>query len=223
MRCAEAVELLDERQEGRLAPERLAELEEHLRGCEACAAEERALAELRARAAALPRSVEPPRDLWPGVAARIRAPRDLPATSRVRWWGHPALAAAATLALCLGVLLGRAGRPGAVPVAMDSPPAPVVVPAALADGTPDLVEAERTYARATAELLAALAARSGELPPGEAERLEDNLRTVDGALTEIRSALSRDPGNVRLARLLNATHRRRLDALQRVVRLVSRT
>jgi len=40
----------------------------------------------------LPKSIEPPRDLWPGIAARLR---------RSRRWYWVALAAAAVLALVL--------------------------------------------------------------------------------------------------------------------------
>ena len=58
--------------------------------------------ELLDAAAKLPKSIEPPRDLWPGIEARISAKRE---RRRVRWLLVP-LAAAALLA---AVLLGRRG------------------------------------------------------------------------------------------------------------------
>ena len=42
---------------------------------------------------------------------------------------------------------------------------------------------------------------------------------IDRALVEVRQALVKDPGNPELNRMLVATHRKKVDVLQRVVRL----
>lgn len=70
------------------------EAERHLAVCDACRAEVAQLRALLAGARALPRSIEPSRDLWPGIAPRLGR-RGLP-----RW-----LAVAAVLVLAAGGVL----------------------------------------------------------------------------------------------------------------------
>src|SRR5262249_59462468 len=94
---------------------------------------------------------------------------------------------------------------GTVPVAVTAPPA--------------LLEAEREYARATATLMAALDQQKDTLSPETRATLDANLRTIDVALAEVRAALQKDPANAQLTHLLTSTHQKKVDALQRVVRL----
>jgi hypothetical protein len=87
--------------------------------------------ELRARLRELPAELEPPRDLWPGVAARIA-----PAAGRP-WWRRegtgavlPWLALAATLAAVVGTgWLLRGPAPGAPLASRSTAPTPPVAEA----------------------------------------------------------------------------------------------
>ena len=56
-----------------LRPDAAADVEDHLRSCPPCRREVEEIRELLRRAGELPRGFEPPRDLWPGVEARVRA------------------------------------------------------------------------------------------------------------------------------------------------------
>src|SRR5512133_1661258 len=73
MKCVDVEKLLDDLVDGSLSESRAAEVENHIASCQACRAAERSLKALLAEAAALEPSIEPPRDLWLGIARRIEA------------------------------------------------------------------------------------------------------------------------------------------------------
>ena len=142
---------------------------------------------LRFRLRQLPRELEPRRDLWPGIAARLPARR--PAARR---W--PALLA---LAACLSLAVGLAAwlRP----------------PAAPAPG----LEAELVQREAealTREYEAALAEMAGVPVP---EPLAPALATLDESAGQIREALAEQPDSIRLLDQLKRTYSRRLALTQR--------
>jgi anti-sigma factor RsiW len=220
MTCHELDERLDDWLDGALAAPHAQELEAHLASCEACRERVRQMRQLLAHAAALPRSLQPDRDLWPGVRDQVER--------RSAWvgfwtsWQPVALAAAATLALAAGVYLWQGPAPSPVrTVAMPSPSAaPLLQPVAGASGfDPVLAEAARNYERAAGELLEALQQRRTALQPEDLARVEANLEVIDRALAEVREALVRDPGSPELNRMLVATHKKKVDVLRRVVRL----
>jgi anti-sigma factor RsiW len=212
------VDLLGDHLDGLLPPAAAREAAEHLAGCDACAARLRALRELLARAAAAPASIEPPRDLWPLVRARIapasRGAAPPPRAGR-RWWGGGAsLAAAAAALLALGV--GSAGlrdRAGAANVA-----APRTAPPPIADHA--RLDAE--YATAAAQLAAAVESGRGALAPATAAAVEQSLGAIDGAIDEARAALARDPHNPALVEMLSASYGQKLALLKRAADLPSR-
>lgn len=227
MTCTELDHLLDDYVDGLLDEEHFQQAELHLAGCDACRHHERRLRALLACAAALPREIEPARDLWPGIERRLqpRGARRLgwrsPFSGRVDAaqtpaprWLMPALAAAAAL-LALATLLPRAGR---APDAPGATAREVTLRGGTAGGL-DVAQAEAEYARATAELMEALQARRAALPPATAAGVDENLRTIDKALADIRVALAQDPNNTRLAGLLSSTHRSKVELLQRLVKL----
>ena len=102
MICSEWEARLNEFVDGTLSGQARALVETHLAGCAGCRAGVAELRALLAGAAALPRSIEPVRDLWASIDRRIvqRATRNVQ-----RLWWRAALAAAA--ALVIGFALYR--------------------------------------------------------------------------------------------------------------------
>jgi anti-sigma factor RsiW len=208
MTCREIDERLDDYVDGTLSEGEFQELELHLAACADCRAAEEGLRRLLATAAALPREKAPGRDLWPEVAERLGS----------RAWGgrRIGLAAAAALIVSTATFLMLRTRPAPVP-------GPTAIPVAASAGSFTLAAAEQDYARAAAALLAALEEQKASLPPQTIAELEKNMEVIDHALGEVREALSHDPDNARLTWLLASTHRKKVDILQRVVKLTTTT
>ncbi len=204
MTCGEVDARFDAYVDGTLGVRERAAVDAHLAGCAACRA---ALAELRglvANAHALPQRIEPPRELWTGIAARIT---ERPPARGTVWWRERAFwagvsAAAATLVLVLGVhrLTGPARPSGPV------------------EGW-GVVEAD--YQRATAELARTLAAERHRLRPETVALVERNLALIDAALGEARAALAEDPGNADLQRLVATAARQKVELLQWAARVAT--
>jgi len=219
MTCPEVATKLDEYVDGELSESEFQEMELHLAGCQACRGEERQLRALLAQAAALPKEMAPARDLWPELSARLQGAEGarLVARSRPARLVRPAtLAAAAAVLIAVSAALWNrdhlgtpapfAGSPSVQPVAMGTVPV-------------ELLDTEREYARASTDLMAAIDRQKGTLAPETRALLDANLKTIDDALAQIRAALRKDPGNGQLTHLLTSTHQKKVDALQRVVRL----
>jgi anti-sigma factor RsiW len=225
MNCREVRALLDDLVDGTLQPEKRRAVEEHLKGCVECRTSESGLRTLLARVGALPRSIVPVRDPWPGIIARIRdgevIEADFAGRSR-RWYPLGAAAAAAAVlivadSLVTAFLVGRE-RAARVAQATEAPTAAAgVTPASL-----DLAQAQAAFDGARTQLLAALEARKGSLSPQTLAVVEENLKIIDGAVGEMQAALARDPGNRELPALLVTAYRQEIDLLQRVIQLPSR-
>jgi predicted anti-sigma-YlaC factor YlaD len=218
MTCETVVERLDEYVDGDLDEAAFQEIELHLGGCAECRGQERRLRALIAEAAALPREILPARDLWPEVAARLRGAEGarLVARPAARLFSPMAMAAAASVVIALSAGLWVRGRVSPPAVAV---PTGALQPASSVNPAADLLDTEREYARATADLMAAIESQKDALTPETRAVLDANLATIDEALAQVRAALRKDPGNGSLTHLLTSTHQKKLDALQRVVRL----
>jgi hypothetical protein len=217
MTCHEVDDRLDGWVDGELDPRAAAEVRAHLESCADCQARERRLRQLLAHAASLPRSVAPPRDLWPDVARRI---------GRERTWAWAAgwqpwtLAAAATVLVGLAAVLWTGRTPTTVKtveIPAATPEARLAALPSLSD--PVLAAAEREYESAANTLLDALQQRQADIQPETMAAVRANLEVIDRALGELRQALVKDPSNPELNRMLVATHRKKVDVLRRVVRL----
>jgi predicted anti-sigma-YlaC factor YlaD len=220
MTCREMDDRLDEWVDDTLPGVERREAEAHLAACTDCRQQEQRLRELLTHAAALPRSVSPPRDLWPGIAESLEGQRAWSWPRFAAW--PPALAVAAAVVIALGAVLF--GRPSPAPVHTVVIPSPAVSegarlhPAALEMGS-GLVAMETDYQAAANALMEALLERQDEMEPETLASVQQNLAVIDQALAEVHRALEKDPNRPELGRMLVSTHRKRVDVLRKMVRL----
>jgi hypothetical protein len=223
MNCERIQELLQARLDGELAATERGELERHLAGCAECRGEAAAFEAVMERAKALPRGIDPGRDLWPAVESRLE-----PRRGRLLSFGAPRpryvwLAAAATVALVLGLslnLLSERWRQGDEPVVATATgrqpatdlPSEIEARAGLArkeDGT----QHSRIDLEVTVEL------RRDVLSEEVLADLDENLRILDAAVAELRSALDEDPWNRRLSHQLAARYQQEAEIAQQMQRI----
>ena len=161
--------------------------------------------DLRRRLRGLPRDIEPSRDLWPGIAARL-SPQvaDAPRASRRPWFAGLAIAAS----LCVAMGLAYTLRPASTPA-----DAPAPVASASPDGASDALLSREADAM-TLEYEAALRQFEGAAMPAA---LRPALATLDRSALEIRGALADDPDAVFLLEQLRRTYARRVTLTQRAV------
>jgi hypothetical protein len=81
--------------------------------------------------------------------------------------------------------------------------------------------AEDQYEAAAARLLESLESRGDSLPPETRALVDENLRIIDRAIEEVRSALESEPGDTSTGHALNALYRRKVEFLWSVSRLSS--
>lgn len=217
--CVKLEALLDDYVDGVLDEPRAERVELHLTACAACRHEVEALRSLLAASAGLPRSLDPERDLWPQIAGQL-VPRTVVAQpgfgGRMSWWLQ---AAAAVLLVLFGAFLGRFA-PGSPSPSEETPARGEIHLASFEDRSVSegfgLAEAEFLRAKETLWLLALR--RQDELSPVTRKVVERNLRILDKAIFELRTALENDPGNPELEHLLLNHHRRGVDLLERLAR-----
>lgn len=146
--------------------------------------------ELRWQLRQLPREIDPPRDLWPGIADRLQRP----AAPRRRPW-FAAFAVAASLCVAAGL---------AWQLRQPATPAPGF--------RAELVQREAEAL--TREYQAALDQFQGAPMP---EPLAPALATLDRSAADIREAIASDPEAVFLLDQLRRTYSRRLSLTQQAV------
>lgn len=189
--------------DGLLSAEEAARFEAELARDADAAAELDALRGLMAETAALPRAIEPERDGWAAIEARLAPRRSNVFRARFGLWG---LALAAAAVAVFGVwTMNR------LPEAVLSPEAPVPAMTAWHEQYGD---AERSYQNARTGLVEALAAREVEMHPDTRAVLDENLDIIDGAMKEIMAAIESDPENPVLVRKLMATREKELNLLE---------
>lgn len=215
MTCADVLDRLDDYEDGALTEAELHAIEMHLAGCDGCRAEAARSRDLLRKAASASREMDPPRDLWPGIASRIATQGEPLAGRRARWFlSRPSgLAAAAAVVIALASILARRG-PGPAPT-----PAGSAAAVSATGGSEHVQAAEVDYIRATGQLMDALDARRSSLSPETRSAVDENLRVIDDAVRQVRDALEKDPGNRQLTRMLASTHQKKLDLLLRLLKL----
>ena len=178
----------------------------HLDSCSTCASLVDRLQGVLAAADAAPRSIEPPRDLWPEIRARIRGDGHS-ARDRGRGWRYYGLLAAAAVMLVAvsslvtrEVVLKAASAPSA-----SGPADPFTGFTSVAD-----------YDRLDRELAALLDSHRRSLRPETIATVERNLAIIDQAIAEIRAALVEDPANRALHDLLRSSYGQKVALLRQV-------
>ena len=146
----------------------------------------------------LPRAIEPPRDLWPSIDARL-APRT---RARPRRAVFQLAAAVALVALSAAATWFLARR--------TAPPVIVATAPVDRDGLARLARAGDVMEEGLG---------SADLAPETRAVLARNLVVIDSAIAECQRALDADPGSPVLAGLLRAAHRQRVEFLQQAARL----
>jgi anti-sigma factor RsiW len=234
------IDMMSQYLEGELTPADAASLEQHLEACDDCRT---ILAELRdvvASAHAL-ETPEPPRDLWPDIAAAIAAAPQRsyetgPAAadmavislsarrknSPARFsFSLPQLAAAAMLLMALGggaVWMVARGPAAGAPVAQSETTQGTIMLSSSAPENVRMVAAqpvEQRYESDVAELEQALAEARDSLDPATVEVIERSLDSIDQAIADAKTALGADPANPHLRRKLESTLEKKLALLSR--------
>jgi anti-sigma factor RsiW len=215
IRCDEALRLLDDHVDGTLGAERTAAVAAHLAACEECRGAEAATRHLVLAARSLPAEIEPARDLWADIAARVQT-EVVPLAGPRRVWSRPrrpALAAAAAL-LVAATAVVTVRISSRAPLGTEPPTGSGGAKLARTGAADDVTAAIAEYERAAAALRLALAQNGAILPPATRRVVEENLTIVDTAVARLSSALAGDPGNRELALLLAAAYEQQIDLLQ---------
>ncbi len=214
MNCNDVLDRIDDFLDGCLDSATAKAIKDHLGGCATCGDEIELVGELRARVDRMPRSAQPPHDLWPAIANEIESAKIV----RASFGRRALLAAAAALLIMASVATAYlVGRHQAMPVAQL--PAPIeidestILLASFAElGVDD-------YLVTRDGLLDALEARRHELSPDTQKILTENMQVIEEAMARIAGALSENPEDEFLMKQLAGAYRQQIGLLQRAVRL----
>lgn len=211
MRCRKAKALVNDYVDGFLGEPEAAAVAEHLEACGNCRENAAALWRVVQEARDLPREMAPPDELWNDIAEGIARSGEETVAVPARRSLVPILAAFATAALFLAAVSAGFGvwmtrqTPREVSERVNAPSG--------------YEQALQKCATARATLLADLEERKGALSPQTLTTVNENLRVIDVAISEIRNALEADPRDERLRRMLVLTYEEEVGLLARIVRL----
>jgi anti-sigma factor RsiW len=225
------LELLDDYVEGTLPPHEERGVRRHLMQCDDCRAEERELRTLLDEAAALPPEIQPPVELWEGIAARLE-PRsatvalapEIPVIGprpvrQISWWMQAAAAIALVVTTSVVTLRIDGAGPPQVAAVQQQPAAQQAAAPAPRTALAAFHPAEQEYQRAIGDLEQMLGQHRDKLAPQTVATLEANLKVIDKAIQESRAALAADPNSRELATMLSKSYDAKLGVLQRAVSL----
>jgi anti-sigma-K factor RskA len=214
--------LLDDYVTGDLSEDARGPVADHIAACEICAAEVESLKTIIARAADLPRSIDPPAESWSTIRAAIERDKLAVAAhgARSAFWRRPyTLAAAAAMV----AVLSSVGTAFYMSSHADGSSSNSVASNATSGGTPATLAAftieENNYLRNVAVLQDLLDQQQALLAPETVAQLKASLRTIDEAILEARNALARDPANKMLIEMLSGTYRQKVDLLRRTTEM----
>jgi hypothetical protein len=236
MSCEQFHGALSEFVDGRIDRAARDATEQHLTRCPACRTLVADLRAIRQTASSLDR-LAPPERVWPRIAAEIRtastatgktAAGAFRATAWRRAWRPFALAATIVLAVAIGALYTRPGRPAPEPDPLKPGAAPGPA-AASASGGAELAQtveselriAEEHYDKAIAGLEQIARAEGQSLDPQVAAVLQKNLAIIDQAIGESRAALRSAPNSPQAQQSLFEALRNKVNLLQDTIALIN--
>jgi anti-sigma-K factor RskA len=215
--------LLDDYVTGDLSDDARGPVSDHIAACDICRSEVQSLQAIVARAADLPKSVEPPAGAWQGIRAAIERDKIGVASHsgpQLGWHRRPYMMAAAVV---LAAILSSAGTVLYMNTRAERDQSHGLAASAAANATPATLAAftieENTYLRNVAVLQDMLDQQEASLAPETVAQLKSSLRTIDEAILEARNALARDPANKTLIEMLSGTYRQKVDLLRRTTEM----
>jgi hypothetical protein len=216
--------LLDDYVTGELTEDARGPVADHIAACAICTEEVESLKGILARAAELPKAIEPPAEAWLNIRAAIERDKEAVATRPERsesFWRQPyTLAAAVVLAAILSS--------GGTALYLNSRATSSDSARAIAGGTGNAAAPatfvaftieENTYLRNVAVLQDLLDRQESALAPETVAQLKASLRTIDEAILEARNALARDPANKMLIEMLSGNYRQKMDLMRRTAEM----
>ena len=174
----------------------------------------------------LPTAVQPPRDLWAGIEARIVAEGHVAAAdtgtrkrtgsnlSRLRWMA----AAAVVAALAVGMWVGRSVLPTTRPITSPGTGTTATLPR-INDGAAALQAAyisDPKYRKQREALVKSLEAQLASLPPESRAKVISSLATIHKSMQDLEAELGKDPSNALLQELLVNTYQDEMRVLTTV-------
>jgi anti-sigma-K factor RskA len=216
--------LLDDYVTGELPEDARGPVADHIAACGICAAEVESLQKIIARAAELPKSIDPPAEAWSNIRAAIERDEEAVGAHEQSvisgFWRRPYLLAAAAILVAVLSSGGTALYMTSRNVAGDSSnsvagTAGGATPASLVAFTIE----ENNYLRNVAVLQDLLDKQQALLAPETVAQLKSSLRTIDEAILEARNALARDPANKTLIEMLSGTYRQKMDLMRRTAEM----
>lgn len=168
---------------------------------------------LLAKAAELPKDVQPARDLWPSISARLAGETQ---SARPRAFGWPAALAAGFLVASVSALLtfGLMREPDPVaPVVVAGPGEAAIIPVNY--GPNSGITANELVLRD--QLLGQFREKFGQLRPETRVAIVKNLAVIQTAANEIDAALAKDPASGMLKGFLAGTYKQELQLYLTVV------
>lgn len=217
--------LLDDYVTGDLPEDARGPVADHVAACAICSTEVEDLKGILARAADLPKSIDPPAGAWLNIRAAIERDKEAVATNHGAtardFWRQPYMLAAAVVLVAVlssgGTALYMSSR------GVDGNSSPPVAVGTSETGAPATFAAfaieENNYLRNVAVLQDLLDQQSASLAPETVAQLKASLRTIDEAILEARNALARDPANKTLIEMLSGTYRQKVDLLRRTAEM----
>jgi hypothetical protein len=202
--------------DGTLGSDNLTRVHEHLRICDACAADVGRLISFLTLVHSGRTSTPMSEDLWPTIRTRIERTKvvSMPASSPTapairRGWTLWVVGAAAVLLIAAAIAVRHRGVDSSGDetrlAAGDSDVAIIAV-----------MDSTRAYEQEAQSLLNKLELQRAMLRPDTRAALDRDLHVVDAAIAELKDAIARDPNNPALRQLLASSYRQKVNLLKRV-------